>query len=113
MPKPPAPPAGAKLVTLSTDTDCPDQWRAGRNDFQGWASALATIDNAIKSGMPVVKVGNPVYYEPLAVAVDRSGANDTDFVAAVSKIVTAMHADGTLTAFSMKWYGTDLTKATP
>jgi hypothetical protein len=27
----------------------------------------------------------------------------------VSKIVEDMHADGTLTDLSMKWYGTDLT----
>jgi polar amino acid transport system substrate-binding protein len=57
-----------------------------------------------------VKVGSPVFYEPLAVAVDRSGPDDTDFMAKLDEIVTAMHADGTLTKFSQKWFGLDLTE---
>lgn len=104
------PPAGIKTVSLKTDADCPQTWAAGRNDFQGWLSSSTTVDGAIAAGMPVVKVGDPVYFEPLAVAADRSGPVDTDFVAAVKSIVDAMHADGTLTAMSMKWFKADLTK---
>lgn len=103
------PPAGVKTVTLPTDTDCPDQWRSGRNDFQGWLSSITTVDGAIKAGLPVVKVGDPVYFEPLAVAVDKSGPPDSDFMAALKKIVDDMHADGTLTSFSTKWFGSDFT----
>ena len=61
--------------------------------------------------MPMVKVGDPVYAEPLAVAVDKGGPDPTDFVAAVTAIVQEMHADGTLTGLSTKWFGLDLTKA--
>jgi polar amino acid transport system substrate-binding protein len=106
-----SPPPWVKTTTLPTDTDCPDQWKAGRNDFQGWLSSSTTVDGAIKAGLPVVKVGDPVFFEPLAVAVDKGGPPDTDFVARLTDIVTAMHQDGTLTQFSMKWYQKDLTKA--
>jgi polar amino acid transport system substrate-binding protein len=108
-----SPPAGVKSTTLPTDTDCPDQWKAGRNDFEGWLSSSTTVDGAIKAGLPLVKVGDPVFYEPLAVAVDKSGPPDSDFVAALTQIVNDMHSDGTLTTFSKKWYdGRDLTTKT-
>ena len=106
------PPAGIKTVTLPTDTDCPDQWKSGRFDFDGWLSSVTTVDGAIKAGLPLVKVGAPVYFEPLAVAMDKHGPADADFLAAVKKIVDDMHTDGTLTAMSMKWFDADLTLAT-
>jgi polar amino acid transport system substrate-binding protein len=104
------PPAGVKVVTLKTDADCAQQWAAGRNDFEGWLTADPTVDAAIKAGEPVVKVGDPVYFEPLAAAVDKSGPDTTTFVAKLKEAVDAMHADGKLTELSMKWYGADLTK---
>jgi polar amino acid transport system substrate-binding protein len=104
------PPAGVKVVTQKTDADCAQLWAAGRNDWQGWLTAGPTVEQAIKQNQPVVKVGAPVYFEPLAVAIDKSGPNDSDFLAKVSQIVKDMHADGTLTKFSMKWYSLDLTQ---
>jgi polar amino acid transport system substrate-binding protein len=104
------PPAGIKTVSLKTDAECPQTWAAGRNDFAGWLSSSTTVDGAIAANLPVVKVGDPVYFEPLAIAIDKSGPTDTDFVAAVSAIVTAMHQDGTLTALSQKWFKADLTQ---
>jgi polar amino acid transport system substrate-binding protein len=56
-------------------------------------------------------VGDPVYAEPLAVAVDKSGPPDSDFVARLTDIINTMHTDGTLTASSMKWFKADLTLA--
>ena len=106
------PPAGIKTVTLPTDTDCPDQWKSGRFDFDGWLSSVTTVDGAIKAGLPVVKIGPPVYFEPLAVSIDKGGPVDADFLAAVKKIVDDMHTDGTLQAMSMKWFGADFTLAT-
>ena len=105
------PPAGIKTVTLPTDTDCPDQWKSKRYDFDGWLSSITTVDGAIKAGLPVVKVGAPVYFEPLAVAVDKSGPPDTDFLPILTSIVNDMHSDGTLTALSQKSYGADFTIA--
>ena len=103
------PPAGVKAVSQKTDADCAQLWAAGRNDFEGWLTAGPTVEQAMKQNMPLVKVGDPVYYEPLAAAVDKGGPNDSDFVAKVSQVIKDMHADGTLTKFSMKWYGLDLT----
>jgi polar amino acid transport system substrate-binding protein len=108
-----SPPAGVKTTTLPTDTDCPDQWKAGRFDFDGWLSSITTVDGAITAGLPLVKVGDPVFFEPLAVAVDKSGPDDSDFMPVLKQIVDDMHADGFLTAASQKWFGADFTKATP
>lgn len=105
-----SPPAGIKTVSLKTDALCPQTWASGRNDFQGWLSASPIVDGAIKQGLPVVKVGDPVYFEPLAIAVDKSGPDPTDFVAALTQIVNDMHSDGTLSAMSTKWFNADLTK---
>jgi polar amino acid transport system substrate-binding protein len=104
------PPAGVKVTTQKTDAQCPQLWGAGRNDFEGFLSSSTTVQGAIDAGLPLVKVGDPVYAEPLAVAVDKAGPDPTDFVAAVTQIVKDMHADGTLKGFSEKWFGLDLTE---
>jgi polar amino acid transport system substrate-binding protein len=76
-------------------------------------SALPTLEGAVDSGEPIKVVGDPVFYEPLSIAFDRSAPLDnTTLVSAVNAIVEDMHADGTLTELSMEWYGTDLTQAT-
>ena len=75
-------------------------------------SALTTLEEAKDKGTPIKIVGDPLYYEPLAVAIDKeSPANPKPLVKEVSKIVEEMHKDGTLTELSEKWYdGIDLTK---
>ncbi|MDA8236364.1 MAG: transporter substrate-binding domain-containing protein [Chloroflexi bacterium] len=103
------PPAGSTATTLSTDRLCAEAWKAGRNDFQGWLSSSTTVDQAIKDKLPLVKVGDPVYYEPLGVAFDKSGPDPTSMVAKVNEILDAMRADGTLKGFSEKWFGADMT----
>jgi polar amino acid transport system substrate-binding protein len=61
---------------------------------------------------PVRIVGDPVFGEPLAVAFDKDSELDgASLQAEVDRIVSDMHADGTLTELSMKWYeGIDVTK---
>ncbi|HVL52756.1 MAG TPA: transporter substrate-binding domain-containing protein, partial [Vitreimonas sp.] len=62
-------------------------------------------------GYPVEPIGEPVFFEPLAVAFDQSVPDNDSLVAGVDRILAAMHADGTLSAFSRKWYGgQDLTR---
>jgi polar amino acid transport system substrate-binding protein len=74
-------------------------------------SALTTLKEAKDSGTPIKIVGDPLYYEPLAVAIDKeSPANPKPLVDEVSKIIEEMHEDGTLTELSEKWYGVDLTE---
>jgi polar amino acid transport system substrate-binding protein len=104
------PPEGAKATTLSTDRLCAEAWMAGRTEFEGWLSSSTTVDAAIAEGLPLVKVGDPVFSEPLAAATDKSGPDPTDFIAKVNEILAAMHADGTLTKFSETWFEMDMTK---
>jgi len=74
-------------------------------------TSLTTAQGFIDSGKPVKIVGDPVFYEPLSAAFDKSSPmDDTSLVEAVDGIIGDMHQDGTLTQFSKKWYdGTDLT----
>jgi polar amino acid transport system substrate-binding protein len=68
--------------------------------------ALPAILTASKNGYPFKVLGDPVFYEPLAVAIDKGDAELNGKIAAA---VAAMRADGTLTALSEKWYGVDYT----
>ena len=74
-------------------------------------SSLTTLQEAVDSGTPIKIVGDPLYYEPLAAAIDKEAPADPQpLVDEVSKIIKGMHKDGTLTELSEKWYGYDLTK---
>lgn len=103
------PPKDSTAITLSTDRLCAEAWKAGRNDFQGWLSSSTTVDQAIADGLPMVKVGDPVYLEPLGVAFDKSGPDPKTMVEKVNKILGEMRTDGTLKSLSEKWFGADLT----
>lgn len=97
-------PDNIEATTLPTDIDCAEAWRSGRTDFLGWLTALPTAQGAIDEGYPVRLVGDPVFFEPLAVAFDKSVEDNDSLVAAVDQIVADMHADGTLTSLSEQWY---------
>jgi len=73
-------------------------------------TSLTTAQGYVDSGKPVKIVGDPVFFEPLAAAVDKSSdADPASFSEAVDTIVGEMRSDGTLTELSKKWYdGTDL-----
>lgn len=103
------PPEGAIPTTLETDRNCAEAWGAGREDFEGWLSSSTTVQAAIDDGLPLVAVGDPVFYEPLAVAFDKSGPDPTKMVEEVNKILDEMRSDGTLKSLSEKWFGLDLT----
>lgn len=99
-------PEGMEATTLPTDIDCAEAWRSGRTeDFQGWLTALPTAQGAIDEGYPVKLVGDPVFFEPLAVAFDKSVEDNDSLVEAVDQIIGEMHDDGTLTSLSEDWYG--------
>ena len=105
-----APPEGVTATTLDTDRLCAEAWRAGRTDFEGWLSSSTTVQAAIDDGLPVVAVGDPVFFEPLAVAFDKGGPDPSDMVTRVNAILAEMREDGTLKAMSEKWFGLDLTE---
>jgi len=73
-------------------------------------SATPTLEKAIEKGRGIKLVGDPFFFEPLSIAVDKaSDLDQASLVAALSQIVEDMHADGTLSGFSQTWYGKDLT----
>jgi polar amino acid transport system substrate-binding protein len=98
-----------EIRTYETDTNALDDLRLGDGKrLDAVMSALPTINDAIKNGYPLRVVGDPAFYEPLAVATDKG---DPEFDAKIAEIVKAMHEDGTLTKLSQKWFGADLTRA--
>ena len=99
------PPADITATTLPTDINCPEAWQAGRSEFEGWLSSSTTVQGAIDEGYPVVAVGDPVFFEPLAVCFDAAVEDNDSLVEAVDQVLTDMHEDGTLTGFSEDWYG--------
>ena len=73
-------------------------------------TSVTTAQGYIDAGNPVEIVGDPVFYEPLAVGFDKSSDPSSESLfEAVDAIVAQMHEDGTLTAMSEEWYGLDLT----
>jgi polar amino acid transport system substrate-binding protein len=71
-------------------------------------SSLPSILEAAKAGYPIRQLGEPVFYEPLAVAIEHG---DQDLNDKIAEAVAAMKADGTLSTLSLKWYGQDYTAA--
>ena len=101
-------PENITLKTYDTDSTAIQDLALGRLDAV--MSAVPTLQGAIDKGKPIQLLGDPVFFEPLAVAVDKSAPlDDTTLVAKISEIIDAMHADGTLSQLSQKWYGEDLT----
>lgn len=105
-------PDNVTVVTLETDQECAQAIASGREDFIGYVTSGTVVDANIAAGMPVVKLGAPVYSEDLAAAYDKGSSLPTDSLRAeVDKVITQMHTDGTLTSLSNQWFGADLTQA--
>ena len=98
------------IVTYETDADAIDALSAG--DLDAVISARPELQEAIDNGTASIRiVGGPLFTEELAAAVVKDAPLDnTSMVQRVSQIIDQMHADGTLSDLSEKWYGTDLTQ---
>jgi polar amino acid transport system substrate-binding protein len=105
-------PDGVTVVTLDTDQECAQALAVGREDFVGYVTSATVVDANMAEGMPVMKLGSPVYSEDLAAAFDKSSTLPTaSLIAAVNDIITKMHTDGTLSALSTQWFEVDLTQS--
>ncbi len=105
-------PANVTVVPLPTDQECAQAIAAGRQDFVGYVTSETVVNANIAAGFPVVKLGSAVYSEDLAAAVDKGASlSSASLLAEVSRIIEGMHADGTLSELSNKWFGEDLTQA--
>lgn len=100
-----------QTVSYTTDTDALDELDLGDGvRCDAAISAVPTIESYIADGGNMKLLGEPIFYEPLSVAFDKSAPIDNaSLVEAVSQIIEDMHADGTLTELSLKWYKLDIT----
>lgn len=106
------PPEGITVIPLSTDQECAQAIASGRKDFVAYLTSATVVDQNIKDGVPVLKVGSPVYSEDLSVAIDKSHKLEAQSLAnKLDEAVKAMHTDGALTKLSNQWFGADLTQA--
>ncbi|CAG0937742.1 L-cystine-binding protein FliY [Thermoflexales bacterium] len=102
-------PTNVQVVPLNTDSECVQAIKAGRTEFEAFLTASTVVDAAIAEGVGIEKVGGPLYIENLAVALDKKSAKDPkSLLEAITKAVNDMHADGTLSKSSLKWFGADL-----
>jgi polar amino acid transport system substrate-binding protein len=102
----------AKITGYDTDTTALQDLAVGDGSrLDAVITSLTTAEGDINAGAPSKIIGEPVFYEPLAVAFDKSSELDpVSLKDAVDGIVAEMHSDGTLSALSEKWYnGADLT----
>ena len=105
---PPNPISDAVIKGFDTDSTAIQALESGQVDAV--VSAKPTLQAAIDKGRDMVLVGEPLFYEPLSVAIDKeSDLDQASLVTAVSSIVEELHADGTLSDLSMEWFGEDLT----
>lgn len=106
-------PQDMKFTGYDTDSTALENLQVGRLDAV--LTSLTTAEGAIKAGKPLKLLGNPVFYEPDSIAVDKGArADPSSLVAAIADAVKAMHSDGTLSTLSKKWFdGLDLTVNTP
>lgn len=73
-------------------------------------TAQPTGLQAIKNGLPIKQLGDPVFFEYLSASVDKKSNQDPlSLVARVTEIIQQMHTDGILLKFSKQYYGIDYT----
>lgn len=103
----------AEIMGYDTDTPALQDLALGDGvRLDAVLTALPTGRGVIDDGLPLKQLGDPVYFEYLAGAIDKSAPKDTaTFRAKVTEVLQAMHKDGTLKQLSEKYYGADLAEA--
>lgn len=76
--------------------------------FTSRQTLAAAIQSGCGHGCPIKMLGDPIYYEPLCFALDKSRSNSESLLAKLNAILKDMYADGTLVNLSKHFYGTDL-----
>ncbi|WP_343563816.1 transporter substrate-binding domain-containing protein [Kiloniella sp. b19] len=96
-----------KINSYKDSTAALDDLRLGNGvRLDAMVGSLPAILAARKSGYPIEILGAPVFYEPLALAIDKGDAELNEKLAG---IVADMRDEGVLKALSEKWYGIDYT----
>lgn len=101
----------ATIVGYDTDTSALADLSAG--DGTHLDAVLTDPDTgrlAMRDGMAIKRVGDVVYHDFSAVAIDKSSSADPlPLLNKITEIIQAMHKDGTLLKLSQKYYGGDFT----
>ena len=101
------------VKTYDTDTTALSDLELGDGvRLDAVLTAQPTGQTEINNGKPIKQLGDPLFFEYLAPAIDRGSAlNPQSFIAAVSQIIQGLHKDGTLSKLCIQWEGSDLTTA--
>jgi len=109
-----APPTGITVKTYTTDHLCIEAYLAGRNEWQFMAQSKEFLDAAIAeakaAGKPLRYLNDkPNFAGRISFALDKSGPATASMLKTLNEMVASMHADGTLSGFSMKHLSRDVT----
>jgi polar amino acid transport system substrate-binding protein len=95
-----------RIVTF--DTEIPGLAVTATGRLAGFLCSEPVGAGAIAKGAALRMLAEPAYYSYKTGYVDKkSGLDVGPFVARIDEIVTALHADGTLKALSIKYFGKD------
>jgi len=105
--------SAGKITTYPTDANAIEDLALGDGvRIDAMITAKPTIFEAMKTGCgggcPLKMLGEPVYYEILSFALDRSRPDSESLLKKLNEILTSMYKDGTLLKLSMQFYGQNL-----
>ena len=104
---------GAQTTGYGSDTEALQDLALGDGvRVDAVLTALPTGQGVIKDGLPLKQLGDPVFYEYLAAAVDKQHSKDpASFVKKATEVIQQMHKDGVLLRLAQQYYGEDLATA--
>ncbi len=102
-----------KIATYPTDANTVEDLVLGDGvRLDALMTAKPTVFEAIKAGCgggcPLKMLGDPVFYEHLSFALDRSRPDSESLLKKLNEILSSMYKDGTLVDLSMQFYGQNL-----
>jgi polar amino acid transport system substrate-binding protein len=101
----------AQIVSYQVDVPALEDLAVGDGvNLDAVITGQPTGLQAIKNGLAIRQLGEPVFYEFLAPAFDKKSNQDARGLAArVSELIQQMHADGALVNFSQTHFAMDYT----
>ncbi|CAB1055424.1 hypothetical protein D1BOALGB6SA_157 [Olavius sp. associated proteobacterium Delta 1] len=105
--------SAGKITTYPTDANAVEDLALGDGvRIDALITAKPTVFEAMKTGCgggcPLKMLGDPVFYEVLSFALDKSRPNSESLLKKLNEILTSMYKDGTLEDLSMQFYGQSL-----
>lgn len=99
-----------QIVTYQAEP--PGLQEVADGDIDAFLLASPVGEQAIKDGLPLRAIEEPAFrLYPTGFVDKKSGLDATAFVTRINDIIADLHADGTLTALSLEYFGEDLASA--